>query len=166
MQVVVDQLSILGCMNQDVEMWTPDEGSGDHTGEDNTNPSAEAFEDELAARSAQVRLWSTGKLQQFLENLEPYVDGSLGPVSPRHAATYLQGLREMNRLWGAAWSPPKITAAQRARIEREAAQGVLDQWREQEAQREELEAQRRRERVSGAREAVLGQLSQIRSRDS
>lgn len=49
----------------------------------------------------EVRLWSTWKLQALVKDLQPYVNGSLGPISPRHASTYLMALRELNRLWSA-----------------------------------------------------------------
>lgn len=67
----------------------------------------------------QVRTWTTAKLRELVEVLDPYVNGTLGDVSPRHATVYLQAVRELNKLWGAyevpespSETPPATRAAQ------------------------------------------------------
>lgn len=54
----------------------------------------------------QMRLANTQRLKAVLDSLEPYVDGSLGPVSPAHVNAYLKTVRELGLLWK-AYDPPR-----------------------------------------------------------
>lgn len=60
------------------------------------------------AYSAQVRVWSTGKLMDLVGVLTPYVNGSFGEVLPEHARIYIGAISEINRMWrvGAPLSTP------------------------------------------------------------
>lgn len=55
-----------------------------------------------------VKLESTRRYMELLENLVPYIDGTLGPVSPNHAAVYLKTVRELNLLWDAYAKPKPV----------------------------------------------------------
>lgn len=58
------------------------------------------------APDEQARVWTTSKLRSLIQALDPYVDGTLGEVSPRHASVYVSAIREMDRLWGAYYKQP------------------------------------------------------------
>lgn len=55
--------------------------------------------------AAQMRLANTARIKAVLDHLEPYVDGSLGAVSPAHVNAYLKACRELGQLWGAYTRP-------------------------------------------------------------
>jgi len=55
-----------------------------------------------------VKLESTRRYMELMDNLLPYIDGSLGPVSPNHAAVYLKTVRELNLLWDAYRKPVQV----------------------------------------------------------
>lgn len=54
---------------------------------------------DLTAMQPVVRRHNTQKLRQLIETLEPYIDGSYGPVSPRMAEVYMKALRELGLLY-------------------------------------------------------------------
>jgi len=66
--------------------------------------SAEEFE---SARE-RVRIESTRLYMELIESLKPYIDGSLGPVSPNHANSFLKAVREVNLLWDAYARPAQV----------------------------------------------------------
>ncbi len=157
-------------MNQ-IQKWEPgedepprDEAPQDSGGDDSWDPVSEAEDPELARRSAEVRMWSTGKLQVLVESLEPYVDGSLGQVSPRHAATYLQAVKEVSRLWGSDYKPPRITPAQVRRIESKIRDQVELEAAEAERERQRAEREQREQAAVTNRARVLEQLEELRRR--
>lgn len=49
----------------------------------------------------QMRLANTQRYKALLDGLEPYCDGSMGPVSPAHVNSYLKVCRELGLLWHA-----------------------------------------------------------------
>ena len=53
------------------------------------------------ALAAQMRLANTQRYKALLDALEPYCDGSMGPVSPAHVNSYLKVCRELGLLWHA-----------------------------------------------------------------
>ena len=55
-----------------------------------------------------VKLESTRRYMELLDSLGPYIDGTLGPVSPNHAAVYLKTVRELNLLWDAYAKPKAV----------------------------------------------------------
>ena len=62
--------------------------------------------DDFDALGQQMRMANTARLKAVLDALEPYVDGSLGPVSPTHVAVYLKTVDQLGKLWR-AYDPPK-----------------------------------------------------------
>lgn len=62
-------------------------------------------EDVLAAQPL-VRTFIAGKLRAVIDQLEPQVDGSYGPVNPRLLELYLKALTETGRLYR-VYDPPK-----------------------------------------------------------
>lgn len=54
----------------------------------------------------QMRLANTQRLKAVLDSLEPYIDGSLGAVSPAHVSSYIKAVRELGLLWK-SYDPPK-----------------------------------------------------------
>lgn len=66
--------------------------------------------------AAQVRMWATARLRNLVETLDPYVNGTLGEVSPRHAAVYLATVKEINRLWGASRVPVPEPVEEEAKV--------------------------------------------------
>jgi hypothetical protein len=62
-------------------------------------------EEQFEQLSHQMRMANTARMKQILDALEPYVDGSLGPVSPAHVQVYLKTCRELGLLWGAYTKP-------------------------------------------------------------
>lgn len=55
--------------------------------------------DELERMKAVVRHHNTDKIKGVLATLEPYVDGSFGPVQPGHVRVYLEALKALGQLW-------------------------------------------------------------------
>jgi hypothetical protein len=84
--------------------------------------------------SVEVRVWTTAGIRRLLVALEPYLDGTLGDVSPRHASLYLKGLQELNRLWAAQYTPVRsadaLAGIESVSARREKILGMLDQLRE------------------------------------
>lgn len=68
--------------------------------------------EDFEALGHQMRLANTQRLKAVLDALEPYVDGSLGPVSPPHVSVYLKTVAELGKLWQAyarpAPPPPEV----------------------------------------------------------
>lgn len=64
--------------------------------------------DEHDAARQQMRLANTQRIMVLLENLVPYIDGSVGPVSPNHANSYLKAVRELGLLWDAYAKPAPV----------------------------------------------------------
>lgn len=92
--------------------------------------------DDFDDLSQQMRLANTARLKSLLDSLEPYVDGSLGAVSPPHVNSYIKVTSELGKLWGAYDRPRPV----------EADKGVDE---------EQLV-------LSARQEAVMGQLEQLR----
>lgn len=63
--------------------------------------------DEFGQLSHQMRLANTQRLKAVLDSLEPYIDGSLGAVSPPHVNAYLKTCRELGLMW-ASYGPPRV----------------------------------------------------------
>lgn len=57
--------------------------------------------EQFEALSAQMRMANTQRYKALLDSLEPYCDGSMGPVSPAHVNSYLKVCRELGLLWAA-----------------------------------------------------------------
>lgn len=66
-------------------------------------PGPGASEDD---KRATMRNHTTGLLLNLLHNLNPYIDGTLGDISPRHASTYVAACRELNRVWDVTYREP------------------------------------------------------------
>lgn len=62
--------------------------------------------DDFRALSDQMRMANTARLKAVLDSLEPYIDGSLGAVSPPHVNAYVKTCRELGLLWD-SYAPPK-----------------------------------------------------------
>jgi|SRR5688572_27259934 len=62
--------------------------------------------DDFRDLSAQMRLANTQRLKAVLDSLEPYIDGSLGAVSPPHVNAYIKVCRELGLMWD-SYGPPK-----------------------------------------------------------
>lgn len=58
--------------------------------------------------AAQMRLANTQRYKALLDSLEPYCDGSMGPVSPAHVGVYLKVCRELGLLWHAYDRPAEV----------------------------------------------------------
>lgn len=72
----------------------------------------------------QVRYWTTEQLRILIRNLKPYIDGTFGTVSTKHAQVYVSAMRELNRLWKATYvvppepePEPDLEEEERVRIE-------------------------------------------------
>lgn len=65
-----------------------------------------APEDDVLAAQPVVRRFLTQKLRAVIDQLEPQVDGSYGPVNPRLLELYLKALSETGRLYR-VYDPPK-----------------------------------------------------------
>lgn len=61
--------------------------------------------DEQDAARQRVKLENTRLIMELIDNLKPYIDGSLGPVSPNHANSFLKAVREVGLLWDAYAKP-------------------------------------------------------------
>lgn len=60
----------------------------------------ELSEEEYWRRETEAaRRFNTAKIRELLDALQPYVDGSFGPINPGHAVTYLRALNELGKLW-------------------------------------------------------------------
>lgn len=59
----------------------------------------------------QMKLANTARFKAVLDGLEPYIDGSLGPVSPAHVNAYVKTCRELGLLWGSYARPAPVEAA-------------------------------------------------------
>lgn len=127
--------------------------------------------------SEQVRLWTTEKLQEMIASLEPYTNGTLGEISPRHATARLAAIRELNRLWQAHVLPDgedvtaelqRQHAEELERVQEEIAEQVRAQVEAEaeQARREQQEALERLqlEQEARARERVLEGISELRRR--
>lgn len=63
-------------------------------------------EDHEAARD-RFKVENTKMIMELIESLKPYIDGSLGPVSPNHANSYLKAVREVGLIWDVYARPVK-----------------------------------------------------------
>jgi hypothetical protein len=68
--------------------------------------------DDFGMLSQQMKMANTQRLKAVLDSLEPYIDGSLGAVSPPHVNAYIKVCRELGLMWE-AYGPPR--AAEEAR---------------------------------------------------
>lgn len=64
--------------------------------------------EDFAALSTQMKLANTQRFKALLDGLEPYCDGSLGPVSPAHVTVYVKVCRELGLMWGSYGPPPAV----------------------------------------------------------
>lgn len=64
--------------------------------------------EDFDALGHQMRLANTQRIKAVLDALEPYVDGSLGPVSPAHVSVYLKSVEHLGKLWGAYSRPAPV----------------------------------------------------------
>lgn len=62
--------------------------------------------DDFAHLSQQMRMANTQRLKAVLDSLEPYIDGSLGAVSPPHVNAYIKVCRELGLMWD-SYGPPR-----------------------------------------------------------
>lgn len=58
-----------------------------------------------AGLASQMKMANTVRIKALIDALEPYVDGSLGAVSPPHVTAYLKAVRELGLLWHAYDKP-------------------------------------------------------------
>lgn len=58
----------------------------------------------------QMKLANTARIKDMIDALEPYVDGSLGAVSPPHANVRLKAIRELGLLWSSYDRPVEAAA--------------------------------------------------------
>jgi hypothetical protein len=65
-------------------------------------------EDEWAHARMQARAYNTHKLRGIVDTLTPYVDGSMGMVSPPHTKLYLQALKDMGLMYQLS-QPPQLS---------------------------------------------------------
>lgn len=126
-------------MGQDVELWQAYQAPGG----DEAGPAQDGKLIEDLGEDAQVRYWSTDRLRSLIRNLEPYVNGTFGTVSTKHAQVYMSAVRELNRLWSASFTPPPPPPV-------EPTESEVEQARIEEARK--------------VREQVLEQLAELRSR--
>ena len=61
--------------------------------------------DDFAALSQQMKMANTQRLKAVLDSLEPYIDGSLGAVSPPHVNAYIKVCRELGLMWDSYGAP-------------------------------------------------------------
>lgn len=62
--------------------------------------------EDFATLGQQMRMANTQRLKAVLDSLEPYIDGSLGAVSPPHVNAYIKVCRELGLMWD-AYGPPR-----------------------------------------------------------
>jgi len=67
--------------------------------------------EDFAALGDQMRMANTQRLKAVLDALEPYIDGSLGPVSPTHVNSYVKTVRELGLLWRSYDRPGQVEQA-------------------------------------------------------
>lgn len=94
-------------MAQELELWREPDGTwgpnpGTDTGSDPGVETSETGQDEA------VRHWTTDRLQVLIKNLTPYIDGTFGTVSTKHAQVYMSAVRELNKLWHAYYTPEPV----------------------------------------------------------
>lgn len=93
-------------------------------------------EDDVLGMQPVVRSFIAAKLRAVIEQLEPQVDGSYGPVNPRLLELYLKALTETGRLYR-VYDPPKAKQDDgpgdevQAAILREKVMAELDKIRQQ-----------------------------------
>lgn len=63
------------------------------------------------ALAGQVRLHNSARIKDLLDALKPYVDGSVGMVSPSHGKLYLAALSDLAKLYRAYEPPEKAVEA-------------------------------------------------------
>lgn len=127
-------------MGQEIQILPPGEDwqpPHEHVNDLGAGPEPELGEDE------QVRYWSTDRLRVLIRHLQPYVDGSFGTVSTKHAQVYLSAVRELNKLWHAYYAPPPPAPPEPSEEEQDLA---------------------RTEAAQITRQKVLDQLSELRAR--
>lgn len=69
-----------------------------------------------AQMQGMVRTHLAVKLKDLCEALEPYIDGTLGPVSSRHVTNYLNALKLLGQLYR-VYDPPRIVANEQEPLE-------------------------------------------------
>lgn len=62
--------------------------------------------EEFESMTTQVRMHNTAKYREVLAALEPYVDGSVGMISPPHVKLYLAALKDLGALYRVS-EPPR-----------------------------------------------------------
>lgn len=67
--------------------------------------------DDFEALSEQMRLANTARLKAVLDQLEIYVDGTMGMPSPPHVNAYIKVVRELGLLWKAYDRPGEAAKA-------------------------------------------------------
>lgn len=67
--------------------------------------------DEAEVARQRVKLENTRLIMELIESLKPYIDGTLGPVSPNHANSFLKAVREVGLLWD-AYAKPAVQVEQ------------------------------------------------------
>lgn len=68
--------------------------------------------EDFEALSQQMKLANTQRFKALLDHLEPYVDGSLGAVSPGHVSAYVKVAVELGKLWSAYDRPRPAEVAE------------------------------------------------------
>lgn len=64
--------------------------------------------EDFAALSTQMKLANTQRFKAILDGLEPYCDGSMGPISPAHVNVYVKTCRELGLMWGSYGPPAQV----------------------------------------------------------
>lgn len=125
-----------------------------------------------------VRMHLAGRMRELMEQLQPYVDGSLGDVAPGHVQAYVRVAHELGALFQAHSRPyekPEEKGIPAAKVA-----AMLQQLQEQHVKeldaaveaaevrtREQVQlelAARERLSLEAGRDAVLRQLQQVASR--
>lgn len=119
--------------------------------------------------SQEVRRYCAQKLVTLADNLQPYINGDYGDITPGHASAYIAVIKELGRLYRAQAAPrdpeamipaskvAALLAAAEARIEAAVTQAVAET--EQRVAREL--AAREHGDLEQARTAVLARLDQL-----
>ena len=63
--------------------------------------------DEYDELALQMKMANTARFKALLDSLEPYVDGSMGQVSPPHVNAYVKVAKELGSLWHAYDRPAR-----------------------------------------------------------
>jgi hypothetical protein len=120
--------------------------------------------------SERVRQLCAQKYVALIDNLQPYINGDFGDITPGHVSAYVSVVKELGRLYEAQKRPrdpeamipaTKVAAlleAAEARIEAAVAQAVLET---EQRVRRELEAREAGD-VQAARNTVLARLGDLR----